>query len=363
MGSAQLLPNHNMFVGWGNTDNFSEYAADGRQIFNGSFLGGINTYRAYRFQWHGQPATRPAMAVSPGPDGALKVYSAWNGATQVARWRVLGGASPKALSGLGLAGDSGFETGQWVHGEPRYFVVEGLDAQGHVLGRSPATPRPANVAVYGPDAFVSSSTGAGTLAVACFALHSQGCGVKATITSGKTVLASTSRQPFSANRGGLLRFSLTSAGKRMLASAHSHQLSVNIRAQDSSGHSANRQMKLIQYTVRGSGPSGTASTSPTIQLLGSTEFATSNGQGTILSVCYAAVRCSVRGSLSIGGTRIGTVPERDLGANEVGYVPFILTPQGRAMLAGSQGNQLGAEARLTNGSDVAAGQVTLVRYR
>ena len=101
MGSAQLLPNHNMFVGWGNTDNFSEYTADGRQIFNGSFLGGINSYRAFRFEWNGQPRTPPAMDMSPGPNGAMQVYSAWNGATQVARWRVLAGRLPRRSAASG----------------------------------------------------------------------------------------------------------------------------------------------------------------------------------------------------------------------------------------------------------------------
>lgn len=362
MGSAQLLPNHNMFVGWGNTDNFSEYSPSGRQIFNGSFLGGINTYRAYRFQWHGQPKSPPATAVSPGPNGAIRVYSAWNGATRVARWRVLGGASSRALGGLSLAADRGFETGQWVHGEPRYLAVEGLDAQGHVLGRSALISRPASVAAYGQDAFVSSSTGAGTLPVTCFALHSAGCRIRTTISAGKMVLASTSRQPFHSNRGGLLRFRLNSAGRRMLAAAHSHQLTVHVRVQESSGRSADRQIRLVQFTTRGTGPSRTASASPTIALLGGTDFATANGQGAILGVCYAAVRCSVRGTVSAGGTRIATIAQRYLGANEVGYIQFQLTARGRTLLAGAQGNQLAIQVRLSNGGDVATGQIALVRY-
>jgi hypothetical protein len=141
-GSAQLLPNGNMFVGWGDTRDFSESSPAGHQVFNGSFLGGINSYRAYRFRWNGQPRTPPAIAVSPGSHGAIRVYSAWNGATRVARWRVLGGPARNRLSRLGQAAARGFETGQWVHGEPRYLAVEGLDAHGHVLGRSAVLARP-----------------------------------------------------------------------------------------------------------------------------------------------------------------------------------------------------------------------------
>lgn len=362
MGSTQLLPNHDVFVGWGNTDNFSEYSAAGRQIFNGSFLGGINTYRAYRFRWTGQPTSPPALAVSPGPDGAVRVYSGWNGATRVARWRVLGGASPKALGGLGLAAENGFETGQWVHGEPRFFAVQGLDAHGRVLGRSAVLPRPSSVALYGQQAFVSSSTGSGTLPVACFTLRSHGCSVSATIKAGQTVVGSTSRQPLSADRAGLLKFRLSSRGQSMLASASGHRLAVLITAHDSTGHTAVRHMKLIQYTARGAGPTRTAAAAPTVELLGGTDFATSNGQGNILAACYAAIRCSLTGSLSAGGRMIATIAARNLGANDAGYAPFQLTAAGRAMLARAAGNQLAVQVRVRNGSDTATGQIALVRY-
>ena len=362
MGSTQLLPNNNVFMGWGNTDNFSEYSQSGRQIYNGMFLGGINTYRAYRFRWNGQPTQPPAMALSPGPDGAVQVYSGWNGATRVARWRVLGGASAKSLGGLGLASNAGFETGQWVHGEPRFFAVEGIDARGHVLGRSAVMARPSSTAVYGPSVFVSSSTGGGTLPVSCFTLHSTGCSVKATLTVGKTVLASTSREAFQADHAGLLRFRLSSAGRSMLASAHGHQLAVQVSAEDSSGHTAMRHIELVQFTDSGAGPSRTMSAAPTVELLGGTDFASSSGQGAILGACYAAIRCSLTGSLSVGSKTIATIPQRNLGANEAGYTPFQLTATGKRMLARAAGNQLAVRVRLRNGSDLATGQIALVRY-
>lgn len=142
-GSAQLLPNGNMLVGWGDTRDFSEYSPTGRQIFNGSFLGGINSYRAYRFKWSGQPTTPPAIAVAAGPHGAIKVYASWNGATGVARWRVLGGPARDRLNALEEAASRGFETGQRLHGAPRYLAVEAIGTQGHVLGRSAVLSRPA----------------------------------------------------------------------------------------------------------------------------------------------------------------------------------------------------------------------------
>jgi hypothetical protein len=261
-----------------------------------------------------------------------------------------------------VARQSGFETGQWVHGEPRFFAAEGIDGHGHVLGRSAVTARPSSSALYGQDAFVSSSTGAGTLPVACFTVRSQRCSVKATIKAGQTVLSSTPREPFAADRGGLLRFRLSSAGRNLLASAHGHQLSVLITAQDSTGHTAIRHMDLIQYTTRGTGPHRTVAAAPTVELLGGTDFATSKGRGNVLTACYAAIRCSLTGSLSAGGKTIATIAPRNLGANEVGYTPFQLDAAGKAMLARAAGNQLAVEVRLRNGSDTAAGQIALVRY-
>lgn len=142
-GSAQLLSNGNMFVGWGDTRAFSESSQDGHQIFNGSFLDGINSYRAYRFRWNAQPTTAPAIAVARGSHGALKVYSSWNGATDVARWRVLAGSARDRLSDSGQAASARFETGQPLRGNPRYVEVEALNAHNSVLGRSPVLIRPA----------------------------------------------------------------------------------------------------------------------------------------------------------------------------------------------------------------------------
>jgi hypothetical protein len=121
-------------------------------------------------------------------------------------------------------------------------------------------------------------------------------------------------------------------------------------------------MELIQYSARGAGPTRMVSAAPTVELLGGTDFATSKGQGNVLSACYAAIRCSLTGSLSAGGKTIATIAPRNLGANEVGYAPFQLNATGKAMLARAAGNQLAVEVRLRNGSDTATGQIALVRY-
>jgi hypothetical protein len=135
-GSAQLLPNGNMFVGWGSEPDFSEYSPSGRQIFNGSFALGTTSYRAFRFPWRGHPHTPPAMATSNRARGGEYVWASWNGATNVAAWRVLGGQSPSGLRRLDNKVDSGFETQIRLDNRPRYVEVQALDRHGRVLGTS-----------------------------------------------------------------------------------------------------------------------------------------------------------------------------------------------------------------------------------
>jgi hypothetical protein len=135
-GSAQTLPNGDVFVGWGSLPDFSEFTAGGRQIFNGSFALSVVSYRAFRFPWIGQPHTRPALAVSRR-HGDTMVYASWNGATQVTAWRVLGGPTAHDLRPLGVTVPRrGFETAIWLVSGPRYLAIKALDSKGKVLGTS-----------------------------------------------------------------------------------------------------------------------------------------------------------------------------------------------------------------------------------
>jgi Arylsulfotransferase (ASST) len=138
-GSMQVLPNGNVFVGWGIQPVFSEYTPSGRQIFNGVMPLEISSYRAYRFAWHGYPLTRPSLASAPQGNGSLSVYASWNGATDVAAWRVLGGSRPGALHPLAKGTRSGFETRIVVRGNPDYVAVQALGVKGKVLGTSRVT--------------------------------------------------------------------------------------------------------------------------------------------------------------------------------------------------------------------------------
>lgn len=59
-GSAQLLPNGNVFVGWGGNSHFSEYTPNGKLIYQAELPSGVVSYRAFRSQWPGMPMGQAA---------------------------------------------------------------------------------------------------------------------------------------------------------------------------------------------------------------------------------------------------------------------------------------------------------------
>jgi Arylsulfotransferase (ASST) len=137
-GNQQALPNGDALVGWGSQRYFTEFAPDGRVLWNARLSVGYETYRAYRMPWVGRPFTTPRAAVVRLRGGGMNVYASWNGATEVASWQVLGGASPSALQPIDSALHAGFETRIPVSSTARYVAVRALDAGGGVLGTSPA---------------------------------------------------------------------------------------------------------------------------------------------------------------------------------------------------------------------------------
>lgn len=135
-GNMQVLPNGNVFIGWGSAPVFSEFSHDGGLLFNARFPINENSYRAYRFPWTGTPTTPPDMAIETGAGYEITVYASWNGATGVTRWDVLAGPELDELEPVDSAPRDGFETAITVR-TPRPFVaVQALDASGQILGIS-----------------------------------------------------------------------------------------------------------------------------------------------------------------------------------------------------------------------------------
>jgi hypothetical protein len=139
-GNQQVLPGGGIFVGWGYIGRVSELDADGRLLLDLKMPKGVESYRAYRFDWHGRPARPPAVAARAEGAGT-EVRASWNGATDVARWQVLAGDHPDTLEPAGESAPTGFETAIELKGEPAYVAAEAHDAGGRVLGRS-ATVKP-----------------------------------------------------------------------------------------------------------------------------------------------------------------------------------------------------------------------------
>ncbi|HKH37604.1 MAG TPA: arylsulfotransferase family protein [Rubrobacter sp.] len=135
-GNVQVLPNGNVFMGWGSEPYFSEFSRDGKLLFDASFPPGLESYRAFRFPWKGQPQDAPAVVAESGPEDKVTLYVSWNGATEVDTWQVLAGAGPDWLVPVGSAPRKGFETALMLQtGEP-YIAVEAKDSSGQVLGTS-----------------------------------------------------------------------------------------------------------------------------------------------------------------------------------------------------------------------------------
>lgn len=137
-GNAQVLPNGDMFVGWGSQLFFSEFAADGSLLLDATFPAGVQSYRDIRSSWVGRPPDAPAVAVDASRPG-LTVHASWNGATEVASWAVLGGANAGSLGVLASAPRAGFETPIVLGVRPTIVAVRAVGADGTVLGTSAPT--------------------------------------------------------------------------------------------------------------------------------------------------------------------------------------------------------------------------------
>jgi hypothetical protein len=132
MGNVQRLPDGGMFVGWGSEPYFTEFAPDGSIRFDAHLPHGGENYRAFRFPWTGRPAIAPALV--HGGDGALHV--SWNGATDVAAWRLRTGTDAGSLQPALTTPHAGFETRIAAPAGARYADAVALDASGNALATS-----------------------------------------------------------------------------------------------------------------------------------------------------------------------------------------------------------------------------------
>ncbi|KAF4619067.1 hypothetical protein G7Y89_g14780 [Cudoniella acicularis] len=147
-GSFQNLPNGNVFMGYGATAAFTEYSSNGTALcdahYGPQFLygtGNVQSYRAYKFEWHGFPLTNPDIAILPDDEGNWKVYTSWNGATEVFAWILQGASDPEVAEDdwedLESITKIGFETSFQIYElYPRYMRIVAVNKENLVLGMS-----------------------------------------------------------------------------------------------------------------------------------------------------------------------------------------------------------------------------------
>jgi hypothetical protein len=101
----------------------------------------VDTYRTWHMPWSAQPA-KPPNVVAEASGGETDIYVSWNGATEVARWRVNSGPTAATLVPGKTFVKKGFETKTTISGNPAYVSIDALDADGKVLDTSkPVQPQ------------------------------------------------------------------------------------------------------------------------------------------------------------------------------------------------------------------------------
>jgi hypothetical protein len=140
--NMQVLENGNVFVGGVASRSSPSSAATASCSLARTCLPSprpnVESYRAFRFPWSGQPQKKPDLVAEPGPEGEVTVYASWNGATEVAEWQVLAGPSRGQLRPIVSAPRDGFETAIAVRTTEPFIGVVAKDRSGRAVGTAKA---------------------------------------------------------------------------------------------------------------------------------------------------------------------------------------------------------------------------------
>ncbi|EHK22076.1 uncharacterized protein TRIVIDRAFT_71064 [Trichoderma virens Gv29-8] len=142
LGSWQDQPNGHVFVGDATFPSMSEFDENNKEVWNMRYgFTGPGSFRAYKFtDWKSTPSYPPKVFAESLQDGSAVVHMSWNGATEVASWRVLAVVGSNAtFVDVGTVKKSGFETSYTVNREGvKEVMVMALDADGKHLSTSVA---------------------------------------------------------------------------------------------------------------------------------------------------------------------------------------------------------------------------------
>ncbi len=303
-------------------------------------------------------APSPSLRVQPQTNGSIRLHATWPGSTAVAAWRIMAGESADELSKLGTPIKGGADTTILLHSQFPYLAIVALDASGNPLATTKTITTRPTLAVYGRAAFAPRHGPVG-LPVGCFT--GTDCQIAGTMTAAGKVIATAKAKAVPAETGAILYFKLSSAGRSLLAKSSGH-LPVKVKLRDVSGVTASAGVKLVRYVTHGPRPQRSLTTSPTLGLVGSTDFVHNAKVGGILAGCFGDAPCKTRTTITSGRTTIAQAGEF-LGAHELGYLIFRLTPKGRKLLNHAHGNQLRVTVTITSGAATATGQVVLVSFK
>jgi hypothetical protein len=152
-GNMQLLSpgdtwrDSHTFINWGNVPVVTEHAPDGSILFQAHVEvnnDGMMNYRAYKVPRANltlTPTDAPALftyarSASAG-NATTMFYMSWNGATEVARWRVLGrGQCDEEWTEISVVDKDGFETTYRAEGYHQFGLVEALREDGSAIRNS-----------------------------------------------------------------------------------------------------------------------------------------------------------------------------------------------------------------------------------
>lgn len=148
-GNLQFLDTGNVFVGWGHSAAFTEFSQQGDILCNVHFgasafftFGRVVSYRAFKFNWVGHPLTVPDSVVT-----SESVFVSWNGATEVAEWRLESwdgdNIRDMTFTVINQVPRDGFETEIHLTSEvDSFFRVQAIDSNGDSLGMTDLLQRP-----------------------------------------------------------------------------------------------------------------------------------------------------------------------------------------------------------------------------
>ena len=139
-GNMQTLAGGNVVVEFGGVPEMTEYAEDGSLLFDAHLPYDMASYRGYRYPWSGHPLSPPTvLATLNNTSEETIVHMSWNGASEVASWRVLAGQHEGSLAAQATIVPTGFESSTMLPKKYEYVAVQALSSDGRVLGTSHTT--------------------------------------------------------------------------------------------------------------------------------------------------------------------------------------------------------------------------------